>query len=180
MERDNKVAPTDHLTGDALFALAVPTAGVPEALPPHLMECLACSRALTDWKSAVRDLGDRDEETLSARTAEEWSAAEDATLAAVRRAGAPGRGRPQTLKWALPAAASLLLVLFLVPGRDVPSQTAASDDEIAGLSAQDRADDALLRDVERLAGGDETATGWDDLAPDPSAAERETVDQEPS
>lgn len=179
MDRDNESAPTNHLTDDAVFALAVPTAGVPEALPPHLMECLECSRALNDWKSAVCDLGDRDEETLAARSAEEWSAAEDATLAAVRRAGAPGRGRPQMLKWALPVAASLLLVLFLVPGRDVPSQT-TSDDEVASLSAQDRADDALLRDVERLAGGEETASGWDDLAPDPSVAEREAADQEPS
>lgn len=180
MERDDRAAPTDHLSDDALFALAVPTAGVPEALPPHLMQCLACSRALTDWKSAVRDLGDRDEETLSVRSAEDWSAAEDATLAAVRRAGAPGRGRPQMLKWALPAAASLLLVLFLLPGRDLSSRPAAPEDEMAALSAQDRADDALLRDVERLAGGDETAAEWDEFAPDPSAAEPEAADQEPS
>lgn len=163
--------PNGHLTDDALFALAVPTAGMPEALPPHLMECAECSRALTEWKSAVRELGDRDEETLAARSAEEWGTAEDATLAAIRRAGAPGRGRVRPLRWALPLAASLLIALLLVPGRDVPSATtAAADDEVevAGLSAQDRADDALLRDVERLALGEETANGWDDLAPDPS------------
>lgn len=178
MEHDDKAAPTDHLTDDALFALAVPTAGVPEALPPHLMECLACSRALTEWKSAVRDLGERDEETLSERTPEEWAAAENATLAAVRRAGAPGRGRPQTLKWALPIAASLFLVLLLVPGRDVTSPTPVSNDETAGLSAQDRADDALLRDVEALAGGEETAAGWDEFAPDSS--ETQVPDEERS
>ncbi|MDQ5858895.1 MAG: hypothetical protein M3542_11550 [Acidobacteriota bacterium] len=168
MEPNDKTAPADHLTDDALFALAVPTAGVPEALPPHLMECLACSRALTEWKSAVRDLGDRDDETLAARSAEDWGAAEDATLAAVRRAGAPGRGRPPMIRWALPMAASLFLVLLLVPGRDVPSPTTAPIDETAGLSAQDRADDALLRDVDRLAMGEESATDWDELAPDPS------------
>lgn len=168
MRVDDKKIETEHLTDDALFALAVPTAGVPEALPPHLIECLACSRALTEWKVAVRDLGESDEEHLAARTPEEWTAAEDATLAAVRRAGAPGGGRPQVVKWALPLAASLFLVLLLLPGSDVPSPATAPVDETAGLSAQDRADDALLRDVEELAMGDETATDWDELAPDPS------------
>jgi hypothetical protein len=169
MERREVSPPNEHLTEDELFALAVPIAGVPEALPPHLMECVECSHVLTEWKSAVRELGDRDEEVLAARSAEEWSAAEDATVEAIRRAGAPGRGRPRMLKWALPLAASLLVALFLLPGRDVPSGApAVAEEEVAGLSAQDRADDALLRDVERLAGGEETANGWDDLAPDPT------------
>ncbi|MDQ5859150.1 MAG: hypothetical protein M3542_12865, partial [Acidobacteriota bacterium] len=65
--------PTDHLTNDALFALALPAAGVPEALPAHLLECLRCARALADWKHAVRDLAERDENDLEKRTAEEWS-----------------------------------------------------------------------------------------------------------
>lgn len=164
MNLDDKNAPTKHLTDDALFALAVPTAGVPEALPPHLMECLTCSRALTEWKTALRDLGEKDDEALAARTPEEWSAAEDGTLAVVRRAGAPGRGRPQVLRWALPLAASLFLVLLLVPGREVSAPTTAPIDETAGLSAQDRADDELLRDVEWLAMGEDSATEWDDLA----------------
>ncbi len=164
MKLDEKTFPRKHLTDDALFALAVPTAGVPEALPPHLMECLACSRALTEWKAAVRDIGDKDDEALAARTPEEWTAAEDATLAAVRRAGAPGRGRPQMLKWALPLAASLFLVLLLVPGRNVSAPTAALVDDTAGLSAQDLADDELLRDVEWLAMGEDGATEWDEPA----------------
>ena len=163
MKLDEKKFLTKHLTDDALFALAVPTAGVPEALPPHLMECLACSRALTEWKAAVRDIGDKDDEALAARTSEEWAAAEEATLAALRRAGAPGRGRPQMLKWALPLAASLFLVLLLVPGRDVSAPTTAPLDDTAGLSAQDRADDELLRDVEWLAMGEDIATEWDEL-----------------
>ena len=169
MHREPSPLPTKHLTDDALFALAVPTAGVPEALPPHLMECLACSRALTEWKSAVRELADRDEAALAERSAEEWTDAEDATLAAVRRAGAPGRGKPQPLKWILPVAASLLLVLLLARGREVSSTVpATADDEIATLSPQDRADDALLRDVERLADDEEAGAGWDELAPDPA------------
>jgi hypothetical protein len=162
------VLPTKHLTDDALFALAVPTAGVPEALPPHLMACHACSRALTEWKSAVRDLADRDEEALAERTSEEWSATEDVTLAALRRAGAPGRGERQPLRWALPLAASLFVVLMLARGRELASTApVVAEDEVAALSAQDRADDALLRDVERLAGDEEAEAGWDDLAPDP-------------
>lgn len=162
------VLPAKHLTDDALFALAVPTAGVPEALPPHLMACHGCSRALTEWKSAVRDLCDRDEEALAERSAGEWTAAEDSTLAALRRAGAPGRGRPQHLKWALPVAASLLVVLLLARNREVSSTApVVAEDEVAALSAEDRADDALLRDVERLAGDEEAEAGWDDFAPDP-------------
>lgn len=164
MKLDEKTFLTKHLTDDALFALAVPTAGVPEALPPHLMECLACSRALTEWKAAVRDISDKDDEALAARTPEEWTAAEDATLAMVRRAGAPGGGRPQLLKWALPLAASLFLVLLLVPGRDVSAPPAAPVDDTAGLSAQDLADDELLRDVEWLAMGEDSATEWDEPA----------------
>jgi hypothetical protein len=164
MKLDEKNFLTKHLTDDSLFALAVPTAGVPEALPPHLMECLACSRALTEWKAAVRDIGDKDDEALAARTPEEWSAVEDATLAAVRRAGAPGRGRPQMLKWALPLAASLFLVLLLVPGREISAPATPPADDTAGLSVQDRADDELLRDVEWLAMGEDSATEWDELA----------------
>lgn len=168
MHDESTILPTKHLTDDALFALAVPTAGVPEALPPHLMACHACSRALTEWKSAVRDLGDRDEEALAGRSPEEWTAAEDATLAALRTAGAPGRGRPEHLRWALPVAASLFVVLMLARGREIASTApVVAEDEVAALSAEDRADDALLRDVERLAGDEEAEAGWDDLAPDP-------------
>ena len=66
------------------------------------------------------------------------------------------------LKWALPLAASLFLVLLLVPGRDVSAPTPVPLDDTAGLSAQDRADDELLRDVEWLAMGEDSATEWDE------------------
>jgi hypothetical protein len=168
VENENRTSPGVHLTDDALFALAMPAAGVPEALPAHLLECLPCTRALADWKSAVRDLGEKDEDALDRRTSEDWTAAEDATLLAIRREGAPGRGRARTLKWALPAAASLLLFAFLVTGR--PDSPAASDpsDDVAGLSATDRADDSLLRDVDRLASGEENTGGWGTLIPEPT------------
>jgi anti-sigma factor RsiW len=165
MKLEKRKNPADHLTDDTLFALALPAAGVPEALPAHLLECLRCTRALADWKKAVRDLGERDEDDLEKRTAEEWSAVEDSTLAAIRREGAPGRGRARTLSWALPAAASLLVFALLVSGRQNSAPEAAGD--TAGLSAQDQADDALLRDVDRLASGEESPGGWGALAPDP-------------
>jgi hypothetical protein len=167
MELENRRSPDDHLTDDALFALALPAAGVPEVLPAHLLECPLCSRALADWKNAVRDLADADEDVLEKRTGEEWSAVEDSTLSAIRREGTPGRGRVRTLRWALPVAASLLVFALLVSGRPDSARVSEPSDDTAGLSAQDKADDALLRDIDRLASGDESSGGWGALAPDP-------------
>ena len=167
MELENRTSPAVHLTDDALFALALPAAGVPEALPAHLLACPRCTRALADWKNGVRDLGERDEDVLEKRTAEEWSAVEDATLATIRREGPPGRGRARTLAWALPVAASLLVFALLVTGKQDSALIPEASDDTAGLSAQDKADDALLRDVDRLASGEDTSSGWGSLAPDP-------------
>ena len=170
--QDHSRTAAEHLTDEELFGLAVPPAGVPEALPRHLSGCLRCSRALADWKGAVRDLGDQDEEALANRSAEEWRAVEDATLAAVRRQGAPGRGRRRRrLSWALPAAAALLLCALLVTGRNDSARIVNASDDTSSFSAQDRADDVLLRDVDRLASGEETSAGWGALAPDPSAVD---------
>ncbi|HEX9305159.1 MAG TPA: hypothetical protein VGA31_11970 [Thermoanaerobaculia bacterium] len=169
--RERATTAADHLTDEELFALAVPPAGVPEALPRHLSECLRCSRALADWKGAVRDLGDEGEEALASRSAQEWRAVEDATLTAVGRQGSPGRGRRRRLSWALPAAAALLLGALLLTGRNSSARIESGSDDTASFSAQDRADDALLRDVDRLASGDETPGGWGALAPDPSAVD---------
>jgi hypothetical protein len=168
MEPENQIG-ADHLTDDELFALAVPPSGAPEPLPVHLSECLRCSRAVADWKNAVRDLGSDDEDELARRSPQEWRAAEDVTLAAIRREGAPGRGGERTLRWMLLAAASLLLFALLLGDRH-PAGPIAFDDA-TGLSAQDRADDALLRDVDRLASGEDTGSGWSALAPDPASVE---------
>jgi hypothetical protein len=171
IENPNRTNPDAHLTDDALFSLALPPAGLPEALPAHLLKCLRCARALADWKGAVRDLEERDEAVLDRRSIEEWTAVEDATLAAIRREGAPGRGRAKTLRWALPVAASLLVFALLVSNRPTPARSAAAFDDTAGLSAQDRADDTLLRDVDRLASGEESMGGVGGLAPDPGASD---------
>ena len=161
--------PADHLTDDELSSLALAPTGAPEPLPAHLSVCLSCSRLLAEWKNALSDLGGEDEDLIARRPAEEWRAAEDATLAAIRRAGAPGRRRARALRWAIPAAAALLL-LALVVGERRTAAPVAFDDE-TGLSAEDRTDDALLRDVDRLASGDEGGGGWSALAPDPERPE---------
>jgi hypothetical protein len=154
---------TTHLSDDDLFALSLPATGAPEPLPPHLSECLRCSRVVAEWKTALRALAEEDEGVLARRSPEEWRNAGDAALAAIRRSGPPGRSRTRTLVWALPLAASLLLVAMLAVRR--PAAPVSLDDT-AGLSAQDRSDDALLLDVERLASGDDPGNGLTDLAPD--------------
>jgi hypothetical protein len=159
-----------HLNDEELFALAAPAAGEPEALPRHLAHCAACGRALQEWKAALRDVGHGELGPIGRRTDEAWHAAEDATMAAIRRSGRrPSRGR--ALRWAAGIAASILLVALTMPWRSVrpsqdartasasPAKTAApahgGDDS---LSAADRDDDDLLRDAAYLArgGGDGT------------------------
>ena len=167
MENQNEIS-AEHLTDDELFALVVPPAGAPEPLPVHLSDCLRCSRALAEWKRALSEIGDEDREVIDARSADEWRTAEEATLAAIRRSGAPGRRAAKTLGWALPVAAVLALFALLVGDRS--TRDPAAFDDPSGLSAEDRADDALLRDVDRLASGEDAANGWSELAPDPDGS----------
>ena len=158
--------PTDaHLTDADLLALAAPASGEPEPLPRHLSGCEACSRALQQWRSAMREAARDDVRELERRTPEEWRAAEDATMAAIRRAS-PRRTLPAA-RWAIGIAAAVLLLALAMPFRReaAPAQPAgssagesASASDLALASAADRADDALLRDAEYLAqGGDDHA-----------------------
>jgi anti-sigma factor RsiW len=148
-----------HLTDAELFGLAVPAAGEPEALPRHLSECHACARSLQEWKASVRALADEEVEELDGRSAEEWNAAAESTMTAIRRAEKPGRAlRP--LRWALGIAASLLIVALAIPRRSAAPASPAAMAEGASdssLSAADREDDRLLRDVAFLAQGDDTS-----------------------
>ncbi len=154
-----------HLTDAELFGLAVPATGEPEAIPAHLAACQECSRALQEWKASVAALAEEDVEEINRRTPAEWRAAEDATMAAVRRAGRPGR-RPHPLRWALGIAAAVaVLVLAMPPRRAAPSVAAAPTPAAEGeLSAADRADDELLRESSFLASGGDDA----DAAPEES------------
>jgi len=150
-----------HLNDAELFALAAPASGEPEALPRHLSECQACSRALQDWKAAVRALAEEEVEEIERRTPQEWRAAEAATMAAIRKAAPRARRNPW--RWGLGIAASLVILALAMPwtwktGRTAPTSAAigATTDDGSGLSAADRDDDALLREAAYLArGGDD-------------------------
>jgi anti-sigma factor RsiW len=70
----NTGASDRHLTDAELFDLAAPASGEPEPLPRHLSQCDACSRALQEWKAAMRELAMEDAAPLDRRPAEEWLA----------------------------------------------------------------------------------------------------------
>jgi hypothetical protein len=171
---DPKAVPP-HLTDAELFTLAVPPAGEPEALPRHLSECFRCSRALQEWKIAVREIADEETEALDRRSAADWEALENGTIEALRRAGRRRHG--SAVRWALSVAAAVLLAVLMLPamrraGREVPRPATA----VASLSAQDETDDALLRDVARLS-RDEDNGSWNTLAPEPGGARGPEEDQ---
>ena len=157
MEQDSTNLET-HLTDAALFALAAPAAGEPEALPEHLSRCRECSRALQDWKAAVRDLAQEESGEIGRRTPAEWRTAEDATLDRIRQLGPPRR-RARPLPWIAGLAASLVLAVLLLPGRRTAPQVAAAPTPLAAspdqaeLSAADQADDDLLHQASYLASG---------------------------
>ena len=164
---------TPHLSDAELFNLAVPPVGEPEALPRHLSECLSCSRALQEWKSAVRELADEETEELDRRSPAEWEEMEERTIESMRRAGRARR--PPAARWAVLIAASLLLAVFLIPARKTGlaglSQSNASR---ATVSAQDQRDDLLLRDVARLSQGEDNGS-WSTLAPEPAGIDEEQL-----
>lgn len=160
-----------HLTDAELFGLAIPAVGSPEALPSHLSDCLACSRALSAWKGAVRELAG-EMGPLGGRTRDEWGDAEDRTMASIRatRFSRPGA----RLRWGVGIAASLLLAALAVPlFRSVPPGAVRAGSSVSELSAEDQTDDALLRDVARLARAEETGGSWNTLVPEPGTASRE-------
>lgn len=151
-----------HLTDAELFALAAPATGEPEALPRHLSRCRDCSRALQDWKGAVRSLGEEETGEIGRRTPQDWRAAEEATMTAIRRAGRPGR-QSHPLRWAVGIAAALAVIALALPARHAaPSLAAAPTPSAASsasdLAAADRADDELLRQASYLAEGGDVET----------------------
>jgi len=154
-----------HLTDAELFTLAVPPVGEPEALPRHLSECFRCSRALQEWKLAVREIADDDMAALDHRTPAEWASLENETIAAMRRVG---QKRAPSLQWAASIAAGLLLGVLLLPAiRQTVSGGSGRKGE-AATAVQDQKDDALLRDVARLSQCEDSGS-WSTLAPEPGA-----------
>jgi hypothetical protein len=162
-----------HLTDEELFGLALPPAGEPEALPPHVLSCGRCGRALQEWKAAVIELGEEDVAPVNARSAAEWRAVEDRTLESLRRV-TPRRSR-RAIVWAAGLAAAVLLAILIAPGRqdsvaNAPGVASGSSPHATEMSPQDAADDALLRDVAKLSRGDD-AGAWGGLVPEPGSAE---------
>jgi len=153
-----------HLTDAELSALAIPSAGSPEALPEHLSDCLTCTRALSEWKAALSSVGE-EAGPLDDRTEEDWARASALTMARIR--SAPRRA-PATTRWAVGIAASLLLAVLAMPLLRAGRSGRAGDREGTELSRQDQADDALLRDVDRMTrADDDSGEAWDTLAPEP-------------
>jgi hypothetical protein len=158
---------SDHLSDAELFSAALPAGGRPEALPAHLSECLACSRAMAEWKNAIRELASEDAAPIAERGPAQWTAAEDRTIALLRRSR-PKRPR-MPLRWAVAAAAVLFLVVLLLPARHSRETAPRRSSDTSELTPEDQADDALLRDVARLSRGEDGGT-WNSLAPDPRSA----------
>jgi len=159
MDKLDKPQTDRHLTDAELFTLAAPPTGEPGALPAHLSTCEDCSRALQEWQISIRQLADEDAGEIERRSPDEWKAAEDATMAAIRRAGRPGR-QAHPLRWVVGIAASLVVIGLAMPVRHgAPAVAAAPTPAAEGdLSAADRADDELLRQTSYLAaGGDDDA-----------------------
>jgi hypothetical protein len=174
MTKDDAAGAGAHLTEADFFTLALPPAGEPEALPRHLSDCADCSRHFSEWRSAVRELGNEGMETLRGRTAADWEALEDRTIERIRRARQPKR---TSLRWAVAIAASLLLFALALPlwrSRERAERISSAATQV--LSPQDQADDALLRDVARLARSeDDNSRLWREIAPEPSAAEEDRL-----
>ncbi len=162
----------NHLTDAELFGLAIPAVGSPEALPSHLSDCLACSRSLHEWKGAVRDVAD-DMGPLGDRTSEAWTGAQDQTMRAIRRTRFARPALP--LRWGVGVAAALLLFALALPLQrpTAPATPSGPSASAPDLSTQDQADDALLRDVARLASAEETGGSWSTLVPEPGTANGE-------
>jgi hypothetical protein len=152
-----------HLSDAELFSLAAPASGEPEALPRHLSECQPCSRALQEWQTALRAIGDEEVEVVERRTPQQWREAEAATMSAIRKAAPRERRNPW--RWAIGIAASLVILALAMPWRQASTPAASSDRAVesvaaddTGMSPGDRDDDALLREAAYLAtGGDDSS-----------------------
>jgi len=147
-----------HLTDAELFGLAAPASGEPQPLPQHLSRCESCARALQEWRGAMRDLAREDVAAIDDRPEEDWAAAREATMSAVRRSRP--RRTAAAFRWLGGAAAVTLLVALAMPARRGKGGPSASEAPagMAFASATDREDDALLRDSEFIAqGGDDTS-----------------------
>jgi hypothetical protein len=150
--------PTErHLAEGDFFSLAFPPAGEPEGLPPHLSACDLCRRRFSEWERAAREIVGRP--VLRAPDFERE------VMAKVLRLQKP-RSRRAVRRWSAGiAAAACLIASFWLGTRMSPRR--AEPPSPSAMSARDRADDALLRDVSRLV-EDDDGSGWKSLVPLPA------------
>ena len=151
----------EHLRAEDYFLLVLPPAGEPGPLPAHLSVCSACARQFTEWRAAA--------EGLAAGGENPPPDFETRVMDRVRAIGIP-RSRRRGRRWVagLSAAACLLAAFWLgtrAGSRTAPAAPAARV-TVTAMSAADRADDELLRDVSRLVSS-EDETSWRSLAPLP-------------
>jgi ferric-dicitrate binding protein FerR (iron transport regulator) len=147
-----------HLGPEDFFLLAFPPAGRPEELPAHLSECEGCRRRFSEWERAAREIAGRPE-----TPAPDF---ERAVMERVRRLPAP-RSRRSRRTWAAGLGAAACLALAFWAGTRVRPVSWTFPEAADSMSAADRADDALLRDVSRLL-NEEEGSGWRQLAPLPA------------
>ncbi len=155
-----------HLSDADLFDLVSGTGGTP---PAHLTSCERCSRRRDAWREALQGTPGAGEPAVPA-----WLAAR--TMARVREAAAQSGRRGVVRIAALAAtAAAVVLAIGLARRRGAPAPSTgpalAASGTASGLSPQDRADDALLRDISRDVEGNDEAV-WKDFAPLPKLEER--------
>ena len=127
---------TGHLTDDALIRAAIDRTDLTAADRDHLDRCLRCAGALADLTGDLDRVG------------------------ALARETAPSPGRPirlpaqaPALPWRLtwaPAAAALLIALFLVGQFALDRSPGPAPDPAAELRAEMAADGAFIREVRTL------------------------------
>jgi len=146
-----------HLTDGDLFLLAFPPSGEPGPLPPHLGECGACARRFAEWERAAREIAGRPEPAADF---------EQAVMTRIRALPASRSRRGRAWGTGLAAAAALFAAFWLGPRSSSPPAPKAG----AAIGASDRADDALLRDVDRVVDWEDGAA-WKRMAPLPAEKE---------
>jgi anti-sigma factor RsiW len=159
----------EHLKTEDFFLLAFPPSGEPEELAPHLTGCSHCRRQFAQWRAAA--------EGFAAPASAPSPGIERSVMAKIRSMR-PLRSRRTARGWfaGISAAACLLVAFGLglrlgrqatptAPGTPIGSRVAS----VTAMSAADRKDDELLRDVSRLVSNDDDENDWRSLAPLPAA-----------
>jgi hypothetical protein len=105
---------------------------------------------------------------MARRSTADWEARAKETMDRVRASGAPGRRGSRQALVGLLLAASMLLFALLAPRRPDTAVSAPDTTASSELSPADQEDDDLLRDIQRVARGEEL---WNPLPADDTVAD---------